>query len=80
MSPFFKKKKTFLLSNLWGYFVAWRRFEAAEWLENLVGPLGVSSEPSEREFISCLRNGLILCNAINKINPGTVTKVLHSLI
>ncbi|KAH9679386.1 kinesin-like protein KIN-14L [Citrus sinensis] len=57
---------------------AWRRFEAAEWLENLVGPLGVSSEPSEREFISCLRNGLILCNAINKINPGTVTKVVEN--
>lgn len=79
MSLFFLKKNVSFIKFV-GYFVAWRRFEAAEWLENLVGPLGVSSEPSEREFISCLRNGLILCNAINKINPGTVTKVLHSLI
>lgn len=56
---------------------AWRRFQATAWLESLVGPLGISSQPSEREFISCLRNGLILCNAINKIQPGAVLKVLH---
>ncbi|KAL0383527.1 UNVERIFIED_CONTAM: Kinesin-like protein KIN-14L [Sesamum calycinum] len=41
----------------------------------LVGPLGIPSQPSEREFISCLRNGLILCNVINKIQPGSVPKV-----
>ncbi|KAK6941802.1 Kinesin motor domain [Dillenia turbinata] len=57
---------------------AWRRFEAARWLEGLVGPIGVSSQPSEREFISCLRNGLVLCNAINKIRPGSVPKVVES--
>ena len=58
-------------------FPAWRRFQAVQWLESLVGPLGIPNQPSEREFISCLRNGLILCNAINKIHPGTVPKVLH---
>ncbi|KAK9289316.1 hypothetical protein L1049_007471 [Liquidambar formosana] len=57
---------------------AWRRFQAAGWLESLVGPLGISSQPSEREFISCLRNGLILCNAINKIQPGAVPKVVEN--
>ncbi|XP_034226094.1 kinesin-like protein KIN-14L isoform X2 [Prunus dulcis] len=57
---------------------AWRRFQAVEWLETLVGPLGIPKQPSEREFISCLRNGLILCNAINKIQPGAVPKVVES--
>ncbi|XP_027174161.1 kinesin-like protein KIN-14L [Coffea eugenioides] len=64
---------------------ALRRFQATHWLECLMGPLGISSQPSEKEFIACLRNGLILCNLINKIQPGSVPKVvekhssLHSL-
>lgn len=58
---------------------AWRRFQAVEWLESLVGPLGTPNQPSEKEFISCLRNGLILCNAINKIQPGAVPRVLKFL-
>ncbi|PON53900.1 Kinesin-like protein [Parasponia andersonii] len=57
---------------------AWRRFQAVQWLESLVGPLGMLNRPSEREFISVLRNGLILCNAINKIHPGAVPKVVES--
>ncbi|EXC18225.1 hypothetical protein L484_003410 [Morus notabilis] len=57
---------------------AWRRCQAVEWLESQVGPLGISNQPSEREFISCLRNGLILCNAINKIHTGAVPKVVES--
>ncbi|KAL8133414.1 uncharacterized protein LOC141712521 [Apium graveolens] len=57
---------------------ALRRYEAAEWLERLVGPLGISSQPSERELISCLRSGLVLCNAINKIQPGSVQKVVEN--
>nr|POE46628.1 kinesin-like protein kin-14l [Quercus suber] len=57
---------------------AWRRYQAVGWLENLVGPLDISKQPSEREFISCLRNGLVLCNAINKINPGAVPKVVEN--
>lgn len=55
--------------------VACRRYQAVGWLESIVGPLGLSSQPSESEFISCLRNGQILCNAINKIHPGAVPKV-----
>ncbi|CAK7342632.1 unnamed protein product [Dovyalis caffra] len=56
---------------------AWRRYEAASWLENLVGPIGISRNPSEKEFISRLRNGLVLCNAINKVHPGAVPKVVE---
>ncbi|KAI3772624.1 hypothetical protein L6452_03814 [Arctium lappa] len=56
---------------------AWRRIQATEWLESIVGPLGIPKEPSEKDFISCLRNGLILCKAINKIQPGSVPKVVE---
>ena len=59
------------------FFVGWRRFQAAGWLESLVGPIGVSTPPSEREFVSCWRNGLVLCNAINKIHLGSVPKVSY---
>jgi kinesin family protein C2/C3 len=57
--------------------VDWRRYEATQWLESQVGPLGISNQPTERELVSCLRNGLILCKAINKIHPGAVPKVFH---
>lgn len=57
---------------------AWRRYEAVRWLDSFVGPLGLPNQPSEVEFISCLRNGLILCNAINKIQPGAVPKVVDN--
>ncbi|KAL3637227.1 hypothetical protein CASFOL_019526 [Castilleja foliolosa] len=56
---------------------ALRRCQAVYWLDYLVGPLGIPSQPSEKEFISCLRNGLILCNVINKIQPGSVSKVIE---
>ncbi|KAH7511832.1 hypothetical protein FEM48_Zijuj12G0024300 [Ziziphus jujuba var. spinosa] len=57
---------------------AWRRYQAIQWLESLLGPLRISNQPSEREFISFLRNGLVLCNAINKIHPGAVPKVVEN--
>nr|KYP70501.1 Kinesin-4 [Cajanus cajan] len=59
---------------------AWRRYEATQWLESQVGPLGISNQPTERELISCLRNGRILCNAINKIHPGAVAKVVENQV
>ncbi|XP_019444059.1 PREDICTED: kinesin-like protein KIN-14L [Lupinus angustifolius] len=55
---------------------AWRRYDASQWLESQVGPLGISNQPTERELVSCLRNGLVLCNVINKIHPGAVPKVV----
>ncbi|KAI3472209.1 hypothetical protein Pfo_029697 [Paulownia fortunei] len=57
---------------------ALRRYQAVHWLDYLVGPLGIPSQPSEKEFISCLRNGLILCNVINKIQTGSVPKVIEN--
>lgn len=59
---------------------ALRRYEATQWLENQVGPLGISHQPTERELVSCLRNGLILCKAINKIHPGAVPKVVDTQV
>ncbi|KAF2610016.1 hypothetical protein F2Q70_00009771 [Brassica cretica] len=55
-----------------------RRFQAVQWLQSVVGQLGIPNQPSEKEFVSCLRNGMILCNAINKIHPGAVSKVVES--
>ncbi|CAK9308633.1 unnamed protein product [Citrullus colocynthis] len=57
-----------------------RRNQAAEWLRQMDhGASGVlSKEPSEEEFCLALRNGLILCNVLNKVNPGAVLKVVES--
>ncbi|XP_047261252.1 kinesin-like protein KIN-14A [Capsicum annuum] len=64
---------------MWGFhcFVALRRYQATHWLECFVGPFGISSQPSEREFVSCLRSGFVLCNLINKVQPGSVPKVVE---
>jgi kinesin family protein C2/C3 len=35
--------------------------------------------PSKEEFGRALRNGLILCTVLNRVNPGTVPKVRTSL-
>ncbi|KAA8527097.1 hypothetical protein F0562_008674 [Nyssa sinensis] len=37
-------------------------------------------EPSEEDFCRALRNGLILCNVLNKVNPGAVHKVVENPI
>jgi kinesin family protein C2/C3 len=42
----------------------------------MVGPSGISPCPSEQEFVAALRNGIVLCKAINKIQPGAVPKVV----
>ncbi|KAI3893075.1 hypothetical protein MKW92_010033 [Papaver armeniacum] len=60
---------------------ALRRYQAAGWLESFIGPvsgLSSSKHPSEVEFVSSLKNGLVLCNLINKIQPGSVPKVIES--
>ncbi|OVA20862.1 Calponin homology domain [Macleaya cordata] len=58
---------------------ALRRYQAAGWLESFVGPVvGLSNQqPTELEFVTCLKNGLVLCNLINKIQPGSVPKVIE---
>ncbi|KAJ0054142.1 hypothetical protein Pint_00922 [Pistacia integerrima] len=58
-----------------------RRYEAAGWLRKTVGVVAAKdlpAEPSEEEFMLGLRSGIILCNALNKIQPGAVPKVVVS--
>ncbi|ONM29514.1 P-loop nucleoside triphosphate hydrolase superfamily protein with CH (Calponin Homology) domain [Zea mays] len=55
---------------------AWRRHQAAAWLQAMVGSLGLPPYPSEQEFVASLRNGIVLCKAINKLQPGAVTKII----
>lgn len=60
---------------------AMRRYEAAAWLRKLAGVVGAKdlpAEPSEEEFRLGLRSGIILCNVLNKVQPGAVTKVVES--
>ncbi|KAL6500293.1 hypothetical protein OROHE_025659 [Orobanche hederae] len=60
---------------------ALRRYEAATWLRKLVGIVAAKdlpAEPSEEEFGLGLRSGIILCNALNKIQQGAVQKVVES--
>ena len=53
-----------------------RRFQAAAWLKSMVESQDMPHEPSEKEFRFSLRNGIILCNLINKVQPGAVFKVV----
>ncbi|KAF9606016.1 hypothetical protein IFM89_021448 [Coptis chinensis] len=60
---------------------ALRRYEAAGWLRKMVGVVGakdLAAEPSEEEFRLGLRSGLILCNVLNRVQPGAVPKVVES--
>lgn len=59
-------------------FAASRRYEGASWLRKMVGVVAAKdlpAEPSEEEFRLGLRSGIILCNALNKVQPGAVPKV-----
>ncbi|XP_051118839.1 kinesin-like protein KIN-14I isoform X2 [Andrographis paniculata] len=58
-----------------------RRYEAAAWLRKVVGVVNskdLPTEPSEDEFRLGLRSGVILCHALNNIQPGSVEKVVES--
>ncbi|CAM6047082.1 unnamed protein product [Sphagnum compactum] len=57
-----------------------RRCQAASWLQEMIGPLSLPRQPSEEELRLCLRNGLVLCNVINKVHPGAVPKVVENPI
>lgn len=46
----------------------------------MVSAKDLPEAPSEEEFRLGLRNGLILCNALNKVHPGAVPKVHFSHI
>uniref|UniRef100_A0A5B6YLE4 Putative kinesin-4-like n=1 Tax=Davidia involucrata TaxID=16924 RepID=A0A5B6YLE4_DAVIN len=58
-----------------------RRYEAAGWLRKMVGVVGgkdLPAEPSEEAFRLGLRSGIILCSALNKVQPGAVPKVVEA--
>lgn len=57
---------------------ALRRNEAAGWLRKTVGVFGGKDMPgelAEEDFRFALRSGIVLCNALNKVQPGAVPKV-----
>ncbi|XVF05987.1 hypothetical protein REPUB_Repub06bG0009200 [Reevesia pubescens] len=57
-----------------------RRYEAAGWLRKTGGVVlgkDLPAEPSEEEFRLGLRSGIILCNVLNKVQPGAVPKVVE---
>ncbi|GAB4830022.1 hypothetical protein Ancab_019666 [Ancistrocladus abbreviatus] len=58
-----------------------RRYEATSWLRKMVGVVAAKdlpAEPSEEDFRLGLRSGLILCNVLNRVQPGAVPKVVES--
>ncbi|GFZ12697.1 kinesin-like protein 1 [Actinidia rufa] len=59
-----------------------RRYQAAEWLRQMdqCALEVLPKEPSEEELCLSIRNGLILCNVLNKINPGAVHKVVENTV
>ncbi|KAI3693794.1 hypothetical protein L1987_76746 [Smallanthus sonchifolius] len=57
-----------------------RRYEATAWMRKMVGVVGardLPAQPSEEEFRVALKSGLILCHVINKVDPGSVPKVIE---
>ncbi|KAL1188072.1 Kinesin-like protein KIN-14F [Cardamine amara subsp. amara] len=59
---------------------ALRRYQAVAWLRQMDQGAAetLPEKPSEDEFRLALRNGLILCNVLNKVNPGSVLKVVEN--
>ncbi|OQU81751.1 hypothetical protein SORBI_3006G112800 [Sorghum bicolor] len=57
-----------------------RRCEAARWLRQMEPAAAESlpERPSEEEFCVALRNGLVLCKVLNRVNPGAVPKVVEN--
>lgn len=56
-----------------------RRNQAAAWLRQMNDGASevLPMEPSEEHFCLSLRNGLILCNVLKKVNPGAIPKVIE---
>ncbi|XP_057779696.1 kinesin-like protein KIN-14I [Salvia miltiorrhiza] len=58
-----------------------RRYEVAGWLRKMVGVVlgkDLPAEPSEEDFRIGLRSGIILCTVLNKVQPGSVPKVVEA--
>ncbi|KAK5812312.1 hypothetical protein PVK06_027741 [Gossypium arboreum] len=75
------RSKDFDLESKKAELTASRRYEAARWLRKMVGVVAAKdlpAEPLEEEFRLGLRSGIILCNVLNKVQPGAVPKVVES--
>ncbi|KAF6153849.1 hypothetical protein GIB67_001082 [Kingdonia uniflora] len=59
---------------------ALRRYEATKWVRQMDHGASKSlpEQPTDEKFCLILRNGLILCNILNRVNPGAVSKVFFS--
>ncbi|KAJ0736773.1 putative minus-end-directed kinesin ATPase [Helianthus annuus] len=60
--------------------IATRRYEATSWMRTMIGVVearDLPAQPSEEEFRVALKSGLILCHVINKVDPGSVPKVVE---
>ncbi|XP_060219302.1 kinesin-like protein KIN-14I [Lycium barbarum] len=58
-----------------------RRYEAAGWLRKTIGVVAAKdlpAQPSEEDFRLGLRSGIVLCNVLNKVQPGAVQKVVEA--
>ncbi|GLJ30814.1 hypothetical protein SUGI_0611570 [Cryptomeria japonica] len=57
-----------------------RRADVAVWLKCMFEsePLHLADEPSEEDLRACLSNGTLLCNLINKLNPGSIPKIISN--
>lgn len=58
-----------------------RRHDAASWLRKTVGIVcarDLPEEPSEEEFRLGMRNGIVLCNALNKVQPSAIPKIVEA--
>ncbi|KAK8705890.1 hypothetical protein V6N13_049476 [Hibiscus sabdariffa] len=60
--------------------MASRRYQAAEWLRQMdqIALEFLPKDPTEEDFRHALYNGFILCNILNKVNPGAVPKVVKT--
>ncbi|KAL8166350.1 hypothetical protein V2J09_007849, partial [Rumex salicifolius] len=79
---FLEEKKRILDDGklILGFCNAIKRYEAARWLRRMAGVVlgkDLPAEPSDDDFRIGLRSGIILCNVLNKIIPGAISKVVE---
>lgn len=55
---------------------ATRRTDVAAWLNGMFATVNLPDEPSEEDLRACLSNGSILCQVMNKLNPGSIPKIV----
>ncbi|XP_073137889.1 uncharacterized protein [Henckelia pumila] len=48
-----------------------RRVNATSWLVEIFGPIGIPDEPSEQEFITFLRNEVVICKLLHELRPDS---------